>query len=75
MDIHGCISEELGELQESFSVFRIVYLRRRLRAEHGARIEETTNIYTYIILLRKSLVKYPHGRARSGLEDTIKMDV
>jgi hypothetical protein len=47
MDIHGCLSAELGELQDPFSVFRIVTFRRLLRAEHVARIEEMTYIYIY----------------------------
>jgi hypothetical protein len=48
---------------------------RRLRlAGHVARVEETTNIYTQF-LWRKSLVKYPLGRLRSGFEDDIKTDV
>jgi hypothetical protein len=46
MDIHGFLSAERGELQEPFSVFRTVKFRRLLRAEHVARIEETTYIYT-----------------------------
>ena len=48
MDIHGCLNAELSELQEPFSVFRIVKFRRLLRAEHVAGIEETTIIYIYI---------------------------
>jgi hypothetical protein len=44
VDIHGCLSEELGELQESLSVFRIVKFIRLLRTKHVARIEETANM-------------------------------
>jgi len=48
MDIHGCLSAELSELQEPFSIFRIVKFGKLLRVDHVARIEETTIIYIYI---------------------------
>ena len=50
MDIHGCLSEELSELDEPFSVFRIAKFRGLLRTEHVARIEETIYIYIYIYI-------------------------
>jgi len=48
MDIHRCLSAEVSELQEPFSVFRIVKFRKLLRVDHVARIEETTIIYRVI---------------------------
>ena len=48
MDIHRCLSAEVSELQEPFSVFRIVKFRKLLRVNHVARIEETTIIYRVI---------------------------
>jgi len=49
MEIHGCLNAELSELEEPFSVFRIVKFRKLLRVDHVARIEETY-IYIYIYI-------------------------
>jgi hypothetical protein len=75
MDIHGCLSAELSELQEPFSVFRIVEFRRLLRAEHMARIEETTNIYIYIIFMAEIACKISTYVSQKWFGGNIKKDV